>query len=110
MSTAVIDEVVETLNAMSLEERLEVFQQLKEPPVKTKTKTNGKKGYVSPDTIWVRENSHKYRGMHVAIKNGKLIATGRTIKEADQAARAKGIDRPLLTYIPGEDEVIWGGW
>jgi len=53
-------------------------------------KANGGKGYVSVDTIWVRDNSHKYRGMHIALKDGEWIATGKTIKEADLKAKEKG--------------------
>ncbi len=105
---AVLDEIIEkvaTLNDEDREQLIEVLQKQK-----IESKNNGKKGYVSPDTIWVKENRAKYAGLHVAIKNGELIATGRTIKEANEKAKAKGVDKPLLHYIPAEDEEVWGGW
>jgi Family of unknown function (DUF5678) len=105
---AVLDEVIEKVAQFSDEERDKLFQFLLE--TKQKSKTNGGKGYVSPNTIWVRENSHKYRGMHVALKDGELIAVGKTIKEADVKAKEKGVEKPLLHYIAAEDEEVWGGW
>lgn len=109
MSTAVIDDVVEKMNGLSYEERRKVLQKL-DPPAQNVSKCNGKKGYVSPDTIWMRENAHKYPGMYVAIKDGEFILARRTIREADIATKELGIDRPLLAYVPAKDEEIWGGW
>ena len=108
MATAVLDEIVEKASALNNEELQELIRRLGE--IKLEVKSNGKKGYVSPNTVWIKENSHKYRGMHVAIKDGEFIASGRTIKEADQAAKAKGVENPLLHYIFPEDYVPWGGW
>ena len=105
---AVLDEVIEKVAQFSDEDRDKLFQFLLE--AKQKPKINGGKGFVSPNTIWVRENSHKYKGMHVALKDGELIAVGKTIKEADVKAKEKGVDKPLLHYIAAEDEEVWGGW
>ena len=105
---AVLDEVIEKVAQFSDEDRDKLFQFLLE--AKHKPKTIGGKGYVSLNTIWVRENSHKYKGMHVALKDGELIAVGKTIKEADLKAKEKGVDKPLLHYIAAEDEEVWGGW
>jgi hypothetical protein len=111
MTTTTIDEFVSQINELPKADRAELLRRLNEPPrKKAETKTNGKKGYVSPDTIWVRDNSHRYRGMYVAIKDGKFIAAARTIKEADQKAKSLGFNEPLLHYIPAEDEEVWGGW
>jgi hypothetical protein len=114
MTTTTIDEFVSQINELADADRAELLRRLNEPPRKNdepkKTKTNGKKGYVSPDTIWMRDHSHKYAGMYVAIKDGAFVAAGRTIKDADIAAREKGVDRPLLAYVNRKDEELWGGW
>lgn len=115
MSTAVIEEIVKKANKMTASERRNLIDRLKEVSKSiassaVATGTTTKKGYVSPNTEWMRDYSHNYPGMHVALKDGKLIATGRTIKEADMAARSFGVDRPLLAYVPREDEELWGGW
>lgn len=105
---AVLDEIIEKVAQFSDEDRDKLFQFLLE--TKKKQQANDGKGYVSPNTIWVRENSHKYKGMHVALKDGKLIAVGKTIKEADLKAKDKGVKNPLLHYIAAEGEEVWGGW
>ncbi len=98
---AVLDEIIEKAATITSEERQSLIKLLQEQ--ENKPKTNGGKGYVSPNTVWVRDNSHKYRGMHIALKDGELIATGKTIKEADLKAKEKGVKNPLLHYIPAED-------
>lgn len=114
MTTTTIEEIVSKINQLPKADRAELLRRLREQPSKDeppKTQTNGKKGYVSPDTLWMRDHSHKYPGMYVAIKDGAFIAAGRTIKEADQAAKAKGVDKPLLHYVLAEgEEAFYPGW
>jgi hypothetical protein len=108
MST-VLDEIVEKTAQLSDAERRELIQLLQEQ--ETKTKPNGKKGFVHPNTIWIKEHHAEYAGKHVALKDGELIAVGDTIKEADLKAKAKGVKNPLLAYLPKEDEeLFFGGW
>ncbi|MGI8670155.1 MAG: DUF5678 domain-containing protein [Aridibacter sp.] len=108
MATAVIDEILEKVETMTDEDRQELVKRIQEQ--EKKTKPNGKKGYVSPDTIWVKENRAKYAGLHIALKDGKLIATGKTIKEANEKAKAKGVENPRLAYMFPPDEIPFGGW
>lgn len=76
-----------------------------------KCEPNVPKQPLHPNTIWIKENSHLYRGRYVALKDGQFIASGRTIKEADQAARAKGVDKPMLHYVLAEgEEAFYSGW
>ncbi len=103
---AVLDEIIEQAVKLKPEEQRKLIEVLQE---KSKSKTKGK-GYVSPDTIWVKEHHAEYAGNYVALKDGKLIATGKTIKEADLKAKEKGVKNPLLHYIPAADEEVWGGW
>jgi|GEM_PF-6722851 len=110
MSTAVIDEVVEKMNRMSYDQRNEVLQKLEPPTQIEKVKTNGKKGYVSPDTIWMRDHSASYAGKYVAVENGELVATGRGYPDTLATAKEAGAERPLIAYVPRTDEEIWGGW
>lgn len=115
MPTTTVDEIVTKINKLPKADREELIRRLKEPAnEQAESKASGtkgkKKGYVSPDTIWIKENSHRYRGQYVAIKDGKFIASGRTIKEADQAAKAKGVDKPLLHYVFPEGYLPFGGW
>ncbi len=103
----VLDEVIEKVKTFSKEEK----DKLREVLSDNETEKKGKnKGYVSPNTIWVKEHHAEYAGNYVALKDGELVAFGKTIKEADTKAKAKGVKKPLLHYIPAEDEEVWGGW
>ncbi len=93
METILLNEIIEKTANLTTEERQKLIRLLQEQ--ESKPRTNGEKGYVSPNTIWVRDNSHKYRGMHIALKDGELIATGKTIKEADLKSKEKGVKNPL---------------
>lgn len=118
MLIAIFDEIIEKSAELTIEERRELVRLLQEQQIKKqaeerakKPKVTSNKDYVvSPNIEWLKENQHKYRGLHVALKDGELIATGRTTKEADLAAKAKGFNKTFWRYIPREDEEFWGGW
>lgn len=108
MATVLLNEIIERTAKLTDDERQKLIRILQGKEVGAKSDDG--KGYVSPNTVWVRDNSHKYKGLHVALKDGELIATGRTIKEADLKAKEMGVKNPLLHYITAEGEEIWGGW
>ncbi len=114
MATATVDEIVTKINQLPKSDRDELLRRLKESPREnaesTARKSNGRKGRLHPNTIWIKENKHKYPGNYVALKDGELIAVGRTIKDADLAAKAKGVNDPLLHYILPDNYEPWGGW
>jgi hypothetical protein len=104
-----LDEILEKSAGLTKPERqklIELLQKQNKEP-----KSNNKKGYVSPNTLWIKEHYTEYAGKYVALKDGELIAMGKTIKEADLKAQEMGIENSLLTYLPKEDEEIFcGGW
>ncbi len=102
----VLDEVIEKVKTFTNEERDKLLEILQNG----KTQKNNKKGFVHPNTIWIKENHAEYAGKHVALKDGKLIAVGETIKEIDLKAREKGVENPLLTYLFPLDREPFGGW
>lgn len=103
----ILDEIVERVPKLNNEERRELIQLLQEEV--SKEKSNGEKS-PNPNIEWLKEHRDKYAGNYVALFEGELIAFGRTIKEADTKAKAKGYKKTLLTYVPAKDEVLWGGW
>jgi hypothetical protein len=105
---AVLDEIVEQTKQLSDEDRDKLMRILQEQ--KQKSKSNGGKGFVHLNTIWIKEHHAEYAGKHVALKDGELIAVGDTIREVDQKAREKGVENPLLTYLFPLDRVPFGGW
>lgn len=104
---AVLDEIIEKVAQFSDEERDKLIEVLQEQ--KSKNQKN-KKAPVSPNIEWLKEHRSEYAGNYVALKDGELIAFGRTIKEADLKAKEKDVKKFLLHYITAEDEIVWGGW
>lgn len=114
MATTTVEEFVNKINELTDGDRTELLRRLNQPqPKKDKPKkpaTNGKKGYVSPNTIWMRDRSGSYGGQYVALENGELVATGKGYPDTLANARRAGAVRPLITYVPREDEELFGGW
>lgn len=107
MSAVLVDELIEKAVNLTTEERRKLISSLEEQ--ENKTKSNGKKN-IRPNIEWLKEHQGEYAGNYVALKDGKLVAFGKTIKEADVKAKEKGVKNSFLHYIPAKDEEIWGGW
>lgn len=59
---------------------------------------------------WLAEKSGPYAGQWVALDGSRLVAHGDALATVSEAARAAGVDRPLLTHLPPEGELPFGGW
>ena len=60
---------------------------------------------------WLKANAELHGGQYVALVGSQLISTGKTFREANEAARAAGCREAFITYLPKPDEVIEiGGW
>ncbi len=105
---AVLDEIIKTVVNLKPEDRQKVIQAVQEE--ERKTKTNGEDISVSPDTVWLRENRHRYSGMYVAIENGELVGQGKNFREADKDAKKNGSQKPFITYVFPADSEPFGGW
>ena len=103
----VLSEIVEKVPILTSIERRELMRVLQEE--EKRSKQSGRKNS-DPNIEWLKEHRGEYAGNYVALKNGELVAVGRTIKEADLEAKEKGVEKPLLHYIPAADEEVWGGW
>lgn len=115
MDATTVEDFVTKINALPDADRAELVRRLNRPsPRNGGPKTSpmkSPKAPPNPNLVWIKENKAKYAGNYVALKDGELIAYGRTIKEADQASKAAGVNDPLLHYIMAEGEVAWwGGW
>lgn len=114
MASTTVEEVETKINELSDADRTKLLLRLnrvrpKNGPAKRRA-TNGTKGHVSANTIWLRDHSARYEGMHVAVKDGQFVAARPSLKELDQCLREMDIERPLRTYIPRDGELLWGGW
>ncbi len=60
---------------------------------------------------WMKANDEQYGGQYVALAGDELVATGRTMREAREAARGAGEGEVFVTYLPKPDEAgEMGGW
>jgi Family of unknown function (DUF5678) len=60
---------------------------------------------------WMKANDEEFGGQYIALENGSLVATGRTLREARAASRAAGKPNAFITYLPKPDEGLeTGGW
>jgi hypothetical protein len=68
------------------------------------------KAQIDEDFIWYAENPkvfERYRGMHVAIWNKKVIGYGKSARQAyEMAKKSHPESEPTLTFIPKEEELI----
>ncbi len=108
MEAVLLNEIIEKAAGLKPEERQKLIRYLQNQ--ESKPKTNGGKGYLHPNTVWIKEHHTEYAGKHVALKDGKLIAFGNTIKEADLRAKEKGVEKYMLTYLFPLDSEPFGGW
>lgn len=104
----VLDEIIEKAAQLSDAERRELIQLLQEQ--ETTAKPNGGKGFVHPNTIWVKEHRAEYQGKYVAVEDGKLVGVGKNYPEASAEAKRNGSEKPMITYIFPFDSKPFGGW
>ena len=79
---------------------------------------NGNTSVQDPDRVnerreeflWLAYESGPYAGQWVALDGSRLIAHGTELATVGAAACAAGVDRPLLTHLPLEGELPFGGW
>ena len=60
--------------------------------------------------LWLANESGPYAGQWVALDGNRLIAHGAELATVSAAARAAGVNRPLLTHLPPVGELPFGGW
>lgn len=112
MSTAVVDEIIEKVSILTKEERVDLVRRLTAPEPHPSFEKNGNEGKKNPNPNieWLKVHRNEVAGQYVALENGELFAKGRLLREVDHEARLKGATKPLLTYVPREDEELWAGW
>ncbi len=63
----------------------------------------------SGDDQWLRENSEKYQGQHIATHGNRLIANGENLKDVISKAREAGFPDTLFRYIEPLDTPPFAG-
>ncbi|MDQ3043142.1 MAG: hypothetical protein M3R11_12340, partial [Acidobacteriota bacterium] len=81
---AALDEIIEKTARLTIEGRRELIKRLQKQQnekqleeLESKPKSEYGK-HADPNIEWMKQNSQKYRGLHITLKDGELISTGRT--------------------------------
>jgi predicted DNA-binding antitoxin AbrB/MazE fold protein len=59
---------------------------------------------------WLAKESGAYAGQWVALDGSRLVAHGMELATVSAAARAAGVERPLLTHLPPGGDLPFGSW
>ncbi len=71
------------------------------PPVASKDRTL--------EYQWLAEHSREFAGKWVALEGDQMIACGSSAVEVSKAAKAVGIDRPILVQVEDPDGLPFAG-
>lgn len=58
---------------------------------------------------WLQEHSDRigeFAGQWIAISGNELVSHGRNLREVRDAVRQRGIEQPLMFYVPGDEPEI----
>lgn len=71
------------------------------PPVPSKDRTK--------EARWLIEHGKEYAGKWVALEGEQMIACGSSAVEVSKAAKAAGIDRPILVQVEDPEGLPFAG-
>jgi predicted DNA-binding antitoxin AbrB/MazE fold protein len=101
------------LEPLSLNERQRVRLTLDDQPSpadEVHTQASSQANERREEMLWLVNEAGPYAGKWVALSGNRLIAHGTDAAKVRAAARAAGVERPLLTHLPANRELPFGGW
>ncbi|MDQ3087640.1 MAG: DUF5678 domain-containing protein [Acidobacteriota bacterium] len=115
MSVKLLDSIKQQANRLSPKEKNQLANYLLQETKISVEKDLGLHGETEEETRaarmkWLKANSEQYAGMYVALDGGKLVGAGKTIREADEQAKQKGVNKSFLVRVSSENEILSGGW
>lgn len=120
MATELLRDLMARSSELTLEEKQHLAQYLSEqvkngngdedgtPPQVPRSDPDPRKGQLS--VAWLKAHADEYAGQHVALDGDHLVGSGRTIRDAQTAAKQNGHPQALLVHVPPREGGTWGGW
>ena len=114
-----LEQIIEEARSLSLPEKRKLRQALdaelapREPhsPARPNEGSNSDDDATRARRLeWLKVNREQYAGQYVALAGDELVGHGRTIREAHDQAKEKGIENPFLVRLTSESEVLFAGW
>ena len=59
---------------------------------------------------WLREHARAFAGQWVALAGARLLSHGTDARAVYEAARASGVDLPLVVRVEKPDQLPFAGW
>lgn len=118
MATELLRDLMARSSELTMEEKQRLAQYLSEQ-VKNgngdedsvsaqKRQPDHRKGQLS--VAWLKSHGEEHAGQYVALDGDQLVGSGRTIRDAQTAAKDKGYPQALLVHVPPREGGTWGGW
>jgi predicted DNA-binding antitoxin AbrB/MazE fold protein len=103
--------VLRPLSPLALKERQKVRLTVDEQPApEAIAATTVQQDFRREEMVWLAHEAGPYAGQWVALSGSHLIAHGPDADSVWDAARVAGVDRPLVTHLPEENEPPFGIW
>ena len=103
--------VLRPLEPLALVEHQRVRLTLDDHPVvRPENASFGERRLRHEELSWLATEAGPYAGQWVALSGSGLVAHGSDAATVRAAARAAGIERPLLTHLPENSDLPFGGW
>ncbi len=105
---AVLEQLISQVRALPPEqqEQLRVLLEQSELQVRPDIRIYGP----TPETRWLQAHGCDYIGQWVALDGDRLLAHGKDHREVLEAARAAGVELPLIELVEDPDQPFMGGW
>jgi hypothetical protein len=131
MSQLTVEQIAESIRALTPEEQARLQQLLQQPPPAVTTPPNGESSpqptsdplpaietkRVPPirqnpkdareEMAWVEEHRDEYAGQWVALDGKRLLKAGQSAKEVHQVAKALGVPDALIVKVIPRDRLLY---
>jgi hypothetical protein len=118
MATELLHDLMARSSELTMEEKQRLAQYLSEQVENgngdedgvsaQKPQPDARKGQLSVG--WLKSHSDEHAGQYVALDGDQLVGSGRTIRDAQTAAKDNGYPQALLVHVPPREGGTWGGW
>jgi predicted DNA-binding antitoxin AbrB/MazE fold protein len=78
--------------------------------IRPKSISSGSDNSRSREMDWIRANGPLHAGQYVAIDGDTLVGVGVSVRDVMEQARARGVELPLVHYVPSDQDLPSAGW
>jgi hypothetical protein len=86
-------------------ERVQHYARVLEPPRILGSRPATGKSFTPGEKAWLKAHAHEYTGCWIALDDDRMIAADPNLGVVRKAARAQGVEDPLLHFTP--DPARW---